>query len=57
MQTGDIVVMEQKLAHEKKWRSVAVCVGAKVAIVTEQNGVELVAIKDIPNLTEVMRWQ
>ncbi len=57
MQTGDIVVMEQKLAHEKKWRSVAVCLGAKVAIVTEESGVELVEIKDIPNMTEVMRWQ
>jgi hypothetical protein len=56
MQTGDIVVMEQRLAHEKKWRSVGVCLGAKVAIVTEQSGVELVAIKDVPNLIEVMRW-
>jgi hypothetical protein len=56
MQTGDIVVMEQRLAHEKKWRSVAVCLGSKVAIMSEPNGVELIAIKDIPNMTEVMRW-
>ena len=57
MQTGDIVVMEQRLAHKKKWRSVAVCLGAKVAIMSEPNGVELIAIKDIPNMIEVMRWQ
>jgi hypothetical protein len=57
MQTGDIIVMEQKLAHEKKWRSVAICIGSKVAVVTEENGVELVTINNIPNMTEVMRWQ
>lgn len=56
MQTGDIVVMEQKLAHQKKWRSVGVCVGATVAIVTDTKGVEIVKIKDVPNMTEVMRW-
>ena len=57
MQTGDIIVMEQRLAHEKKWRSVAICIGSKVAVVTEENGVELVTINNIPNMTEVMRWQ
>jgi len=39
MSIGDIVVMEQKLAHQKKWRSVGVCLGSKVAIITKETGV------------------
>jgi len=57
IQTGDIIIMVQDLAHAKKWRSVAVCIGSKVAIVTEENGVQLVNIRDIPNVTGVVRWQ
>ena len=57
IQTGDIIVMEQRLAHEKKWRSVAIYTGKTVAIVTEDKGVELVSIFDVPNMTEVLRWQ
>jgi len=49
--------MEQKLAHEKKWRSVGVCLGSKVAIITQETGVEIVAISQIPNMTEAMTWQ
>jgi len=57
IQTGDVIVMEQRLAHEKKWRSVAVCVGSKVAIVRDDIGVEIVDIFKVPNITEVLRWQ
>ena len=57
VQTGDIIVMEQRLAHEKKWRSVAICIGAKVAIMRDDIGVEIVDIFKVPNITEVLRWQ
>ncbi len=57
IQTGDIIVMEQRLAHEKYWRSVAVCLGSTVAIVRDDIGVEVIGIKQVPNLTEVLRWQ
>lgn len=57
IQTGDIIVMEQKLAHEKYWRSVAVCLGSTVAIVRDDIGVDIVTINQVPNLTEVLRWQ
>lgn len=57
IQTGDIIIMAQDLAHAKKWRSVAVCMGSKIAIVTNENGVELVGIREIPNVTGVVRWQ
>jgi hypothetical protein len=57
IQTGDIIVMEQRLAHEKKWRSVAVCLGSTVAIVRNDIGVEVISIAQVPNLTEVLRWQ
>ncbi len=57
IQTGDIIVMEQRLAHEKYWRSVAVCLGSTVAIVRDDIGVDIVAINQVPNMTEVLRWQ
>lgn len=57
IQTGDIVIMEQNLAHAKKWRSVAVCLGSKVAIVTEDYGVIPVDLKEVPNIKGVVRWQ
>jgi hypothetical protein len=57
IQTGDIIVMEQRLAHEKKWRSVAVYTGKTVAVVSEDKGVQLISIFDVPNMTEVLRWQ
>ena len=57
IQTGDIIVMEQRLAHEKYWRSVAVCLGSTVAIVRDDIGVDVVTINQVPNLTEVLRWQ
>ena len=57
MTVGDVIIMEQKLAHEKKWRSVGVCLGSKVAIITQETGVEIVAISQIPNMTEAMTWQ
>ncbi len=57
MQIGDIIIMAQDLAHAKKWRSVAVCMGSQVAIVTEDYGVQLVNIRAVPNVTGVVRWQ
>lgn len=57
IQTGDIILMEQKLAHEKKWHSIAVFTGSKVAIVTDANGVEIVDLNTVPNIVEVLRWQ
>ena len=53
---GDIIIMAQDLAHAKKWRSVAVCMGSKIAIVSNENGVELVDIRQIPNVTGVVRY-
>ena len=55
IQIGDILIMAQDLAHAKKWRSVAVCMGNKIAIVSTENGVELVNIRDVPNVTGVVR--
>jgi len=57
IQTGDVIIMEQKLAHEKKWHSAAVFTGSKVAIVTNFNGVEIIPINKVPNACEVLRWQ
>ena len=57
IQTGDIILMEQKLAHEKKWHSIAVFAGSKVAIVTDTNGVEITNLNEVPNICEVLRWQ
>jgi len=57
IQVGDIIIMVQDLAHAKKWRSVAVCMGSMVAIVTNDNGVELFGIRQVPNVTGVVRWQ
>lgn len=57
IQTGDIIIMEQRLAHEKKWHSASIFTGSKVAIVTDINGVEIVALNKVPNACEVLRWQ
>lgn len=57
IQTGDIIVMEQLLSNEKQWRSVAVCLGSNAAIVRDDIGVDVVSIKSIPNVVEVLRWQ
>ena len=54
--TGDIIIMAQDLAHAKQWRSVAVCMGSKIAIVSNENGVELVDIRQVPNVTGVVRY-
>ena len=56
IQIGDIIIMAQDLAHAKKWRSVAVCMGSKIAIVSNENGVELVDIREVPNVTGVVRY-
>ncbi len=57
IQTGDIIIMEQKLAKERKWHSIAVFTGSKVAIVTDVNGVEIISLNKVPNVCEVLRWQ
>lgn len=57
IQTGDIIIMEQRLAHEKKWHSAAIFTGSKVAIVTDINGVEIIPLNKVPNAREVLRWQ
>lgn len=56
IQTGDIIIMEQRLAHAKKWHSAAVFTGSKVAVVTDLNGVELIPLNKAPNVCEVLRW-
>lgn len=56
IQTGDFIIMEQKLAHEKKWHSAAIFTGSKVAIVTDVNGVEIISLNKVPNACEVLRW-
>lgn len=56
VQIGDVIIMAQDLAHAKKWRSVAVCMGSKIAIVSNENGVELVDIRQVPNVTGVVRY-
>lgn len=57
IQTGDIIIMVQELAHKKKWRSVAVCLGSTIAVVTNDNGVEITYLSEIPNIKGVVRWQ
>lgn len=57
IQTGDFICMEQKLAHEKKWHSVGVFLGARAGIVTDEAGVILVPMGEVPNVTRVLRWQ
>ena len=56
MQTGDFVCMEQKLAHEKKWRSVAVCIGSKVATLTRDENLIILPISAVPNMVKVLRY-
>lgn len=55
IQTGDIIVMEQKLEHEEKWQSVSVFTGSKVAMMTDAKCVELVPLNKVPNICEVLR--
>lgn len=56
IQTGDIIVMEQRLTHEKKWHSGGIFTGSKVAIMTDLNGVEIISLSEVPNVCEVLRW-
>lgn len=56
IKTGDIIIMEQRLAHEKKWHSAAVFTGSKVAIVTNVKGVEIITLAELPNVCEVLKW-
>jgi DNA-binding Xre family transcriptional regulator len=56
IQTGDIIVMEQRLAHEKKWHSGAIFTGSKVAVLTD-DGVQIITLSRVPNVCEVLRCQ
>lgn len=56
IQTGDIIIMEQRLAHEKKWHSAGIFTGSKVAIITDLNGVEIIPLNKVPNACEALRW-
>lgn len=56
IQTGDIIIMEQKLAHERKWHSAAVFMGSKVAVVADVKGVEIISLNKVPNACETLRW-
>jgi hypothetical protein len=57
VQTGDFVIMSRKLAHQKQWHSVGVFLGQKIAIVSDEDGVILVAQDQLPEIDEVLRWQ
>lgn len=56
MQTGDIIIMSQELAHSKSWKSAAIYTGSKVAIMTLE-GLKIVTIKELMGVKEVLRWQ
>lgn len=55
MQNGDFVMMHKDLANHKTWHSVGICLGNKIAIITEDEGVILVQKSQIP-VDEVLRW-
>ncbi len=55
-QPGDLILMERTLAHDKRWHSVGVCLGAKAALMTEDDGLIRVPVFQIPPSTKVMRW-
>lgn len=55
VQLGDIIIMQQKLAHQKSWKSAAVCIGDKTAVMTTE-GLKVVNNAQLPNIVEVLRW-
>lgn len=57
MTVGDFILMHQDLAHQKQWHSVAICLGLKAAIVSDEEGVIIVDMKQLPEIDEVLRWQ
>lgn len=57
MSNGDFVMMHQDLAHQKQWHSVGLCLGDKIAIVSDEEGVIIVDRIDLPEIDEVLRWQ
>ncbi len=54
-QLGDIIIMEQKLAHDKSWKSAVICIGDKTAVMTTA-GLKVVNNTQLPNVKEVLRW-
>lgn len=52
---GDFILMERTLAHDRKWHSVALCLGQKSLIMTEESGAMLVETHALPPSTEVLR--
>jgi hypothetical protein len=56
MRTGDFIIMSRRLAHEKRWHSVGIFLGRKIAIVTDDDGVILVDQQNLQGIDEVLRW-
>lgn len=55
-QVGDLLLMQRELAHDKRWHSVAVCLGKTAAVMTEEKGLIRVRLTDLPTVTQVLRW-
>ncbi len=55
-QPGDLLLLQRELAHDKRWHSVAVCVGTKAVVMAEEAGLIYVSIHDLPTVKQVMRW-
>lgn len=54
---GDFILMERTLAHDRQWHSVAVCMGDKAMVMTEEHGAIMIDMASLPPVTEVLRWQ
>ena len=55
-QIGDLLIMNRTLAHDRRWHSVAVCTGAKAAVMTEEVGLIRIPMTELPPVEEVLRW-
>lgn len=55
-QQGDLILMDRTLAHDREWHSVGICLGHKVAIMTEEHGLIRIAINELPTVSQVYRW-
>ncbi len=55
-QVGDCLLMNRELAHDRRWHSVAVCLGRTAAVMTEELGLLKIRLDDLPTTHKVMRW-
>lgn len=55
-QPGDLILMERTIAHDRKWHSVGVCLGASVAVMTEEIGLTKIKAQNMPPIKQVFRW-